>query len=184
MALKPCRECKKDVSTSAKRCPHCGVAAPARTGASGGIVLLCLLCGVGLLVWLVGSRGTTPAPSGTAASPQDAAVADDVNARCRADWHHCGDNAQIANFWSGWSHVKSQCKEAANTAAKYGAPKWPWFAFGSFYTGTSYLTGNATVIEPDAQFQNTFGANEHVHVICSYDLNLDTVTDVSVTPRS
>ncbi|MGH7445915.1 MAG: hypothetical protein ACRELT_00040 [Longimicrobiales bacterium] len=30
MALKPCRECKKDVSTGAVTCPHCGVKDPAR----------------------------------------------------------------------------------------------------------------------------------------------------------
>ena len=28
MALKPCRECKNDVSDSAASCPHCGVAHP------------------------------------------------------------------------------------------------------------------------------------------------------------
>jgi hypothetical protein len=29
MALAPCRECKKEVSTTAKTCPSCGVAHPA-----------------------------------------------------------------------------------------------------------------------------------------------------------
>lgn len=28
MALKPCRECKKDISTSANKCPHCGSPVP------------------------------------------------------------------------------------------------------------------------------------------------------------
>lgn len=28
MALKPCRECAKEVSTEAKTCPHCGTAHP------------------------------------------------------------------------------------------------------------------------------------------------------------
>ena len=28
MALQLCRECKKDVSTKAVTCPHCGVAKP------------------------------------------------------------------------------------------------------------------------------------------------------------
>lgn len=28
MALMPCRECLEDVSTSAARCPHCGVRSP------------------------------------------------------------------------------------------------------------------------------------------------------------
>jgi hypothetical protein len=30
MALKPCRECGRDVSTEAAACPHCGAAAPTR----------------------------------------------------------------------------------------------------------------------------------------------------------
>ena len=29
MALRPCRECSRSVSSSAKTCPHCGVACPA-----------------------------------------------------------------------------------------------------------------------------------------------------------
>lgn len=31
MALKPCRECTKLVSTSAKACPHCGVSQPTKS---------------------------------------------------------------------------------------------------------------------------------------------------------
>ncbi|MBA3560055.1 MAG: hypothetical protein H0W30_15820 [Gemmatimonadaceae bacterium] len=29
MALKPCRECGREVSAQANTCPHCGVSAPA-----------------------------------------------------------------------------------------------------------------------------------------------------------
>lgn len=29
MAMKPCRECKEQVSTQAKTCPHCGTKNPA-----------------------------------------------------------------------------------------------------------------------------------------------------------
>jgi hypothetical protein len=36
MALKPCRECKKEVSTEAKTCPHCGVANPVAGASLGG----------------------------------------------------------------------------------------------------------------------------------------------------
>ena len=28
MALKPCRECKTEISTRAKTCPHCGLKRP------------------------------------------------------------------------------------------------------------------------------------------------------------
>ena len=33
MALTPCRECGKDVSSEAPTCPHCGASAPARAKA-------------------------------------------------------------------------------------------------------------------------------------------------------
>lgn len=29
--LKPCRECKKDASTTARACPHCGAVNPTRS---------------------------------------------------------------------------------------------------------------------------------------------------------
>lgn len=45
MALKPCRECGHEVSTSAKICPHCGVKRP---------VAASLGCGSGLLLFLAG----------------------------------------------------------------------------------------------------------------------------------
>jgi hypothetical protein len=32
MALKACRECRRDVSTEAQSCPHCGVPNPAAAG--------------------------------------------------------------------------------------------------------------------------------------------------------
>ena len=30
MAMKPCRDCQRDVSTAAETCPHCGAAMPTR----------------------------------------------------------------------------------------------------------------------------------------------------------
>jgi hypothetical protein len=45
MALKPCRECKQEVSTSAKVCPSCGIQNPARSSSSSG-------CGIALLAVL------------------------------------------------------------------------------------------------------------------------------------
>jgi hypothetical protein len=37
MALKPCRECKKEVSSEAGKCPHCGIRNPGATGKSGNV---------------------------------------------------------------------------------------------------------------------------------------------------
>lgn len=33
MSLAPCRECSKEVSSSARRCPHCGIKHPANLNA-------------------------------------------------------------------------------------------------------------------------------------------------------
>ena len=47
MALKPCRECKREVSTDAKACPHCGKKSPTSRPTSLSIVL------VGVLIFSV-----------------------------------------------------------------------------------------------------------------------------------
>ena len=53
MALKPCVECKKEISTSAKACPHCGKPDPHVSSGSylGGFLTLAILIGVGWFGW-------------------------------------------------------------------------------------------------------------------------------------
>jgi len=41
----------------------------------------------------------------------------------------------------------------------------------------------AVAIEPDAQFQNGFGAMAHSRVTCTYDLRAGKVIDVAITRR-
>ena len=54
MALKQCKECHQEVSTKAKRCPHCGV--PVKNGVNGWLVIL----GVFLILPLIGKIGAPP----------------------------------------------------------------------------------------------------------------------------
>jgi RNA polymerase subunit RPABC4/transcription elongation factor Spt4 len=183
MALKPCRECGAQVSTSAEVCPHCGVRAPASkdplavltpqkssTGAStqgwsGAVVaMLALIFGIAIL-W---PKSETVPSQGT----------------CKTDWTKCVSNAELVNTYSDWSRVQAACKSAANERVKYGTPVWPWLAFGSFRAGNNFVTtGSAIAIEPDAQFQNGFGAMVHSQVICFYDLKARRVTDISMQTR-
>jgi RNA polymerase subunit RPABC4/transcription elongation factor Spt4 len=44
MSLTACRECKKEVSTEATTCPHCGVPSPARERSQAPSTKLCLQC--------------------------------------------------------------------------------------------------------------------------------------------
>lgn len=64
MPLKPCRECKKDVSTEAKSCPHCGATKPTKASRQVGAGVGCLA--VFLTVVVIGSSLTnTDTPSST-----------------------------------------------------------------------------------------------------------------------
>jgi hypothetical protein len=113
----------------------------------------------------------------------DNALAPDPE-KCKSDWSRCADNADIVNNYSNYSNAQVACKEAANARARYGDPVWPWLYFSTFEKGTDYVTsGTATLIEPDAEFQNGFGAMEHSRVICSYDLRAQQVVNLDVVPR-
>ena len=87
------------------------------------------------------------------------------------------------NNYSGWSKVEVACKWAANKQAKYGEPKWPWvFYFSHYHPGTNYVSSGVVVaIEPEAQFQNGYGAMVHSRVVCTYDLRAQRVTDVVIS---
>lgn len=71
MAIKPCRECKAEVSTEAKTCPKCGTPAPTADqpsrgfkialGAVFGLFAVCVVASSG------GGGGKAPAPVTTAA---------------------------------------------------------------------------------------------------------------------
>lgn len=50
MALKPCRECEREVSTGAEQCPHCGVKHPANRSALIGESLTKIGCILTLII--------------------------------------------------------------------------------------------------------------------------------------
>lgn len=103
---------------------------------------------------------------------------------CRSDWAQCADNEQLVRNYSRWVNVQTDCQMAAEGQARYGNPVWPWGSFGSFYEGKLYVTsGIAVAVEPDAQFQNGFGAMAHSRVTCAYDLRAQRVITVNISPR-
>lgn len=73
MALRPCSECKKEISSDAKTCPHCGKKTGMSTGA-GCLVLIIVLVILGAVVGQLNkigggsSRPETQTPEGTALS--------------------------------------------------------------------------------------------------------------------
>lgn len=173
-----CRECNAKVWRSAEYCQQCGVRYPAKgfpaTEATRSRSGCSTLIGIVVLIVIVfavlrsgdngGSVQTLPA--------------------CQSDWTKCADNADIVNHYSRYSNAQVACKLEANKRARYGTPVWPWLAFSSFRVGSDYVkTGTAILIEPDAQFQNGFGAMVHSRVTCVYDLRAGQVLNVDITER-
>jgi len=129
-----------------------------------------------------------PASSAPATSSQYVPPSStDVDAQaslCHSDWSKCKDNDELANNYSPWMRAKLACKSEANTQVRYGSPEWPWLPFGTFRGGEDYVTsGIAILIEPDAQFQNGFGAMVHSRVECTYDLRAKRVINVDISER-
>jgi len=173
MALKPCRECKTEISTSAKTCPHCGVKWP--SGGYNWNVPVGLFIVIALMI--LGASISSKDGSTSAASEK-------ANPTCVGDWTKCKDNSGLANHWSGSRRVAYDCKDEANKLAKYGEPKWSWITFGSFYPAEkSVETGVFTKIDDDVQFHNGFGAWGHAEVVCKYDLRQKKVLNVTVRQR-
>lgn len=102
---------------------------------------------------------------------------------CRQDWSKCLDNDQLVNNYHDWVAVQAACKVEADGRAKYDT-EWPWLAFSSYRKGKDYpTTGIAIAVEPDAKFQNGFGAKMRMRVTCTYDLRAKRVLDVDIFER-
>jgi hypothetical protein len=101
---------------------------------------------------------------------------------CDKDWRRCSDNSELANSVNqDFQDATVPCKMAAEKSARYGAPKIPWNGFHSFLTGNDYVkTGRIVRIDKNSEFQNGFGAWEHVDIVCTYDLVAKKVVSVSI----
>jgi len=113
-------------------------------------------------------------------SDQEVAQAAATDA-CRDDWHQCKDNAMLVNESHMDENAVVACKQEADNEAKYGHPDLPLLAFGHFSTGDSYLKSGVLVLsEPDAGFQNGFGAMARATVTCWYDMKKQAVVDMQI----
>lgn len=89
MALNPCRECRKEISTDATTCPNCGKNRPhggVSTG-SGCVIIVVALLAMGWCVGGVGPDAPTPQPGPTTGSTKPVgAFAQDVPYRVVQRW--------------------------------------------------------------------------------------------------
>jgi DNA-directed RNA polymerase subunit RPC12/RpoP len=182
MALMKCSECGQHISSQATACPHCGNPISAKKASkAGGIGCLVAIALIGGLI-AIGSSEDSTKKAKEAANPT-----------CVSNWHLCKDSADFVDHFNGkmgdhddwdWNGIGIQCKDAAEAEARYGSPVWPSMSFGHYHAGDDYVrSGVAVAFEPDAQFQNGFGAMVHSHVTCQYDLSAGKVLNVDVDQK-
>lgn len=163
MALIKCKECKKEVSSSAKTCPHCGIKNPGVTAGS-------IVAGLGLLLvigWIVvkctGDSGDTTQ-----------AQVDDTS--CSSDLKCWGDKNSVA--------AGVYCKQPVEQLGKYSA-KWTDGALETKFSHYRWLdqrNGTLTYIGDKIEFQNGFGAFQAHTYECDYSPASKTVLAVRAQP--
>lgn len=131
MALKLCRECHKEVSTGATKCPHCGVSHPTSRfskGARGCLWLIGLIFVGGMLSTLLDSDSEAPTQPTSEAAPASAPPKQQPVA----------DPAKVAiDAWlTGWSKAQASSVQATCRAEpgcdpnKYNPSSKPETSFG------------------------------------------------------
>lgn len=166
MALTKCKECKKEVSSSAKLCPHCGVKDPSTTLGQtlGGLVVM------GGLVWGAfhffggsDSKETEKPHSGPKV--------------CATDDGQC-------IFDQNWIKASTPCRTLVEKSAKFDF-EWTDGMLDPMFTHfrLDSVKRQITFIGDKVKFTNGFNAKSTVTYECVYDLNGNKLVDFNITKR-
>ncbi|KZQ99270.1 hypothetical protein A3N66_07370 [Enterobacter hormaechei subsp. steigerwaltii] len=160
MALTKCKECKKEVSASAKTCPHCGVKNPgvtAKQTLGGCLVLIVLAVGFGVYM----------------------ASGDDEQAKAA---QNCSNTDTQCNFDQNLVDAVTKCKPLIEKTAKY---EYEWtdslvdtiFSHGRINAKKNELT----FIGDKIKFSNGFNAKMNMTYACTLDLKTKQVVDIRMS---
>jgi len=157
MALTTCRECKKEVSTSANTCPHCGVKNPGTKTKDTAVGVIGLVVLVGIVYSCSGSdkpkQETTSSATDQLQQPPvgEKKTADEV-AACKLDLQCWGEkNLPAASVY---------CKTDIEKLGKFSS-KWTDGMLEMKFSRYRWLdksNGTITFIGDKIEFQNGFGA--------------------------
>jgi hypothetical protein len=164
MAMSKCKECGKEISTKADKCPHCGAPQKPKQYGCGTLILVVFIIGI------FGSIFSSNDNPGSSGSPQ---VPDSECIKTLQCW---GDKHNIA--------AAARCKEPVEKLAKYTA-RWTDGTFEPKFSHFRWFKeseGIVTYIGDKIEFQNGFGAwQAHVYE-CDYNPKTEQVLDVRARP--
>lgn len=176
MALKNCKECKKEVSDKAKVCPHCGVANPGTSTKD-------ILIGLAVLVVIVVIASQACSSDKDKAANLDPAIAQAEKEKAAKAESDCKTDLQC---WAEKHLVSASagCRPLVERLAKHNA-KWTDGTFEtklSHYRWKNQKKGTVTYIGDKIQFQNGFGAYTNYIYQCDYDPTTKQIIDVRADP--
>ncbi len=175
MAMTECKECKKDVSTSAKVCPHCGIKNPgikAGEVVKGFLVIFFIIIGVSMCSDDE-STPTTNISTQTKAAPQktpEQIAAEEL--ACKQDLQCWGEKHSIAASVRCDSYVEKLAKYSFEWTDGMLEPKFSHFRWKNKDQAI------VTYIGDKIKFQNGFGAWQNSIYECDYDTATESVLDV------
>ncbi|WP_248769060.1 hypothetical protein [Pseudomonas sp. MWU12-2345] len=173
MAMTKCKECKKDVSSNAKACPHCGVSNPAM-GPKEFLIGISVFAAIAFGVYSYFSSDSKPSTNEDkkVIAEQKAAA----EATCRKDLN-CWAEKHLAE-------ASYPCQKAVEGLAKYSSEwtdktldmKFDHMRWGDEQKGVVIYIGDKI------KYQNGFGAYQDSVYECTYDTTTKTVLDASARP--
>lgn len=178
MAMTKCKECKQEVSTSAKKCPHCGVSNPglsAKEMAIGTAFVVVLLFGFGS--WLVSDDQPE------AESQEPAVTEAEAKAQAEAEAAACREDLQC---WGQehWAAATNRCQRQIERQAQYEV-KWTDSYPDTKLSRRDWLdqeAGTLTYYGDRVQFSNAYGAFQNYIYRCDYDPETKTVINLQMEP--
>ncbi len=162
MALKPCRECKSAVSTSAAKCPHCGITSPTTTVREISFISIALCVLVAALFYSCSESDSEKEAKKAAQVTKDA--------DCAKDLQCAGDKGGLSAGLLCKKQIEGQAKNSVKWTDEALEPKFSHFRW------KDQSAGIITHIGDKVQFQNGFGA--YVNIIYECDLQGQTVIAV------
>ncbi|MDV0602844.1 hypothetical protein RZO85_24540 [Raoultella ornithinolytica] len=157
MALTKCKECKKEVSASAKTCPHCGVKNPG-VGLKGCLVIMLLALGFGVYM--------TARDSGEDSS--NPIICSNTDTQC--------------NFERNLAEASGKCKPLIERSAKYDF-EWTDGMFDSIFSHgrIDAKKDEFTFIGDKVKFANGFNAKTTMTYACTMNLKTKEITDFRIS---
>ncbi|RUS01689.1 hypothetical protein [Pectobacterium polaris] len=162
MALTKCKECKKEVSTTAKVCPHCGVKNPGTTfGQTLGAAAIVIAIGWGVFHWIGSDDESTAAK---AEAPKT----------CSATDGRCLFKANIVD-------ATVYCKPLVEKSSKYDH-EWTDGILENIFSRFQLDSTNnqLTFIGDKVKFTNGFNAKTTMTYSCTLDLNTKRVVNFDI----